>query len=124
MCWVLVFSNPDIHVALEIELKTRGIPFESQQKLDIIYFYYRLEQKYKADKVVDEKIIVEIKALNHLTSHEQVSSVARSRSYRAPLLNYLKATGLEVGVLINFGTDRKLEWKRMVLTRQSPALRD
>jgi GxxExxY protein len=56
--------------------------------------------------VVCEKIIVEIKALNQLTSHDQ-----------AQLLNYLKATGLAVGVLINFGAEKHLEWKRMVWSK-------
>ena len=92
--------------ALEIELSTRGISFESQQKLDIIYKEHRLKQQYKPDFVVCEKIIVEIKALNQLTSHDQ-----------AQLLNYLKATGLAVGVLINFGAEKHLEWKRMVWSK-------
>ncbi|MCE2393740.1 GxxExxY protein [Candidatus Poribacteria bacterium] len=92
--------------ALEIELSTRGISFESPQELNIRYKEYQLKQQYKPDFVVYEKIIVEIKALNHLTSHEQ-----------AQLLNYLKATGLPVGVLINFGAEKDLEWKRMVWSR-------
>ena len=52
-----------------------------------------------------EQVIVEIKALDRLTSKEE-----------SQLLNYLKETGLEVGVLINFGA-RSLEWKRMVKTQ-------
>ena len=92
--------------ALEIELSTRGISFESPQELNIRYKEYQLKQQYKPDFVVYEKIIVEIKALNHLASHEQ-----------AQLLNYLKATGLPVGVLINFGAEKDLEWKRMVWSR-------
>ena len=89
--------------ALEIELSTRGISFESQQELNIRYKEHRLKQQYKPDFVISEKIIVEIKVLNQLTSHDQ-----------AQLLNYLKATGLAVGVLINFGAEKDLEWKRMV----------
>ena len=89
--------------ALEIELSTRGISFESQQELNIRYKEYQLKQQYKPDFVIYEKIIVEIKALNHLTSHDQ-----------SQLLNYLKATGLAVGVLINFGAEKELEWKRMI----------
>ncbi len=94
--------------ALEIELSARDVPYESQQKLDITYKGHRLTQQYKPDFIVYEKVIVEIKALSHLTSHDQ-----------AQLLNYLKATGLEVGVLINFGADSNLEWKRMVRTIQA-----
>lgn len=57
-----------------------------------------------------EKVIVEIKALDCLTSLEE-----------AQLLNYLKATDLEVGLLINFGSENKLEWKRMVWTKKQAA---
>ena len=89
--------------ALEIELSIRGISFEAQQELNIRYKEHRLKQQYKPDFVISEKIIVEIKALNQLTSHDQ-----------AQLLNYLKATGLLVGVLINFGAEKDLEWKRMI----------
>jgi GxxExxY protein len=56
------------------------------------------------------KIIVEIKALNLLTTLEQ-----------AQLLNYLKATGFKVGVLINFGAEGKLEWKRMAKNSGKPS---
>ncbi|MBI5824364.1 MAG: GxxExxY protein [Chloroflexi bacterium] len=56
-----------------------------------------------------DKIIVELKAIDHLTSREE-----------AQLLNYLKSTGMPVGLLINFGADRDLEWKPMILTPQKP----
>ena len=89
--------------ALEIELSIRGISFESQRELNIRYKEHQLKQQYKPDFIVFEKIIVEIKALNQLTSQDQ-----------GQLLNYLKATGLTVGVLINFGAEKELEWKRMI----------
>ncbi len=94
--------------ALEIELADRGIPFESQKELRIFYKGRCLEKFYIADFVGHGQIIVEIKALNELTSHEE-----------AQVLNYLKATGLEVGLLINFGAAEKLEWKRKVKTRSA-----
>jgi GxxExxY protein len=100
------FLEPVYQEALELELQERGIPFDAQKKLHIRYKNHRLEQKYRTDFVVYEKIIVEIKALSHLTSHNE-----------AQLINYLKATGLEVGVLINFGAEGRLEWKRMVKTQ-------
>ena len=89
--------------ALEIELERRGIPFESGKPLHIDYKGQVLKKEYVADLVCHEQIVVELKALDHLTSREE-----------AQLLNYLKATGLRVGLLVNFGSTGKLEWKRMV----------
>lgn len=91
--------------ALEMELAARGIPFESQKELYIYYKGRRLKKTFIADFLVCGKVIVEIKALDRLTSHEE-----------AQLLNYLKATKIEVGVLINFGAANKLEWARRVRT--------
>ncbi|RMF32695.1 MAG: GxxExxY protein [Chloroflexi bacterium] len=101
------FLEPVYQEALEIELAERHIPFKPQQELRIAYKGRYLRKTYVADFVVFDKIIVEIKALNRLTSREE-----------AQLLNYLKATGMQVGVLINFGAANRLEWKRMVLTRR------
>lgn len=89
--------------ALEIELKQRGIPFQAQRQLQINYKGTYLTKSYIADVVCFDKIIVELKALDKLTGREE-----------AQLLNYLKASGFKVGVLINFGSFGKLEWKRMV----------
>ena len=88
--------------AFEIELKGRNIPFESQKKLAIYYKGKLLEKEYFADVVCYDKIIVELKALDRLSSKEE-----------SQILNYLKASGLKVGVLINFGAP-SLEWKRFV----------
>lgn len=65
----------------------------------------KLRQFFKPDFIYYDKVIAEIKAIDQLTSREE-----------AQLLNYLKATGMRVGVLINFGADKKLEWKRMAFT--------
>jgi len=89
--------------ALEIELTYRELPFVSQPLLPVYYKKQRLRQEYRADLVCYEQIIVELKALDRLSGKEQ-----------AQLLNYLKATGRRVGLLINFGSSGKLEWKRMV----------
>jgi GxxExxY protein len=91
--------------ALEIELTDRGIPFEAQKELPIFYKGRLLKKTYAADFETYGQVVIEIKALDRLTTREQ-----------AQLLNYLKATGLTVGVLINFGAERDLEWKRMVKT--------
>jgi len=92
--------------ALGIEFTVRQIPFSPQQELRIRYKGRYLNKFYVADFVVFDRIIVELKALKQLTSREE-----------AQLLNYLKATGLQVGVLVNFGSVGRLEWKRMVMTK-------
>ncbi len=101
------FLEPVYQEALGIEFTERRVPSEPQKELRISYKGRYLKKTYIADFVVFGKIIVEIKALNHLTSREE-----------AQLLNYLKATGMQVGVLINFGSAGGLEWKRMVLTQK------
>ena len=89
--------------AMEIELSTRGIPFDAQKPIQVRYKGQILNKQYVADLVCFDLIIVELKALNRLSGNEQ-----------AQVLNYLKATGFKVGVLINFGSHGKLEWKRFV----------
>jgi GxxExxY protein len=94
--------------ALEIEFKLRGVPFASQKNLTVKYKGVVLKKEYCADFVCYGKIIVELKALSKLSGTEE-----------AQLLNYLRATGLKVGVLINFGSSPRLEWKRFVLFQKS-----
>jgi GxxExxY protein len=89
--------------AMEIESVSKKIPFASQQVLQIQYKQHTLKKEYIADMVCFEKIIVEFKALDKLTGREE-----------SQIINYLKATGYKVGVLINFGSHPKLEWKRFV----------
>jgi len=91
--------------ALQIELEERKIPFAAQVPIQISYKGRRLAKEYIPDFICYGHIIMEIKALKQLTSVEE-----------AQLLNYLKATGKPVGVLLNFGSP-KLEWKRMAMTR-------
>jgi len=102
------FLEPVYQEAFEIELASRSIPFGAKRELRITYKDHLLTKSYVADLIVFEKIIVEVKALTSLTSREE-----------SQLLNYLKATGHKVGVLINFGSDRQLDWKRMVFTKLS-----
>lgn len=102
------FLEPVFQEVLGMEFEARNIPFEAQKEIHIAYKGKLLKQTYRADFLVYGKIIVEIKALEKLTGREE-----------AQLINYLKATGVEVGVLINFGSSRELEWKRFVNTRHS-----
>lgn len=94
--------------ALEIEFGLRGIPFASQKNLTVRYKGVVLRKEYCADFVCYGKIIVELKALSKLSGTDE-----------AQLINYLRATGLEVGVLINFGSSPRLDWKRFVLSQKS-----
>ncbi len=89
--------------ALWIELQIRGISFEPQKSLAIFYKGQQLEKAYIADIICYEQIVVELKALDRLSGMEE-----------AQLLNYLKATGMRIGLLINFGSSGKLEWKRFI----------
>lgn len=88
---------------LEIELADRRIPFLPQHELRLFYKGRELKKTYCVDFLCFGQIIVEIKALDRLSGKEE-----------AQVLNYLKATGLRVGLLINFGASGKLEWKRFV----------
>jgi GxxExxY protein len=97
------FLEPVYQEAMEIESKIRSLPFEAQKILEIYYKEYRLKKEYIPDFVYYGQIVVELKAPDRLTGREE-----------AQLLNYLKATGMKVGVLINFGSHPKLEWKRLV----------
>jgi GxxExxY protein len=89
--------------AMEIGLGDRKIFFEPCKNLEILYKGRPLKKGYIADLICFQQIIVELKALDQLSGKEE-----------AQLINYLKATRLKVGVLINFGSHQKLEWKRFV----------
>ena len=89
--------------ALGLEMDSRAIPFQAQKPLRIRYKGRVLDKAYFADFLCYGKVIVEIKALDHLSGNEY-----------AQVLNYLKATGHRVGLLINFGSHPKLQWKRFI----------
>jgi GxxExxY protein len=81
--------------ALQVELESLNIPFKREVSLPIIYKGKTLSSFYKADFICYEKIIVELKALSGITSE-----------HKSKVINYLKATGFELGILINFGTSK------------------
>jgi GxxExxY protein len=89
--------------ALEIEMKLRGIPFEREKALTVRYKKFFIDKKFYADFVCYDKVIVELKAVREFND-----------SHIAQVLNYLKATGYKVGLLINFG-ERSYTFKRIVL---------
>lgn len=88
--------------AFEIELCTRDIPFEAQKILPIQFKGVRLNKSFTADLVAYDQIIIELKALDKLTTQSE-----------SQVINYLKASKMSVGLLLNFG-GRSLQWKRIV----------
>ncbi len=89
---------------LELEMGDQAIPFESEPRLNLRYKGRQLKQTYQADFVCFGKIILEIKAVSSQTDE-----------HRAQVHNYLRATGLRVGLLVNFGHYPKVEWERIVV---------
>ncbi len=89
---------------LEIELEMRGIPCESQCRLKLFYKDRELQKRYIPDLFIFDDLVVELKALKSLAS-----------DHEAQLINYLQATKKKVGYLINFGTAKELEWKRIII---------
>lgn len=78
--------------ALEVEFTARRIPFERQKRIQIFYRDRPLRCEYIADFLCFGKVIVEIKALERLTTRDE-----------SQVLNYLKATRMKLGILLNFG---------------------
>lgn len=88
--------------ALEIEFQERGIPYEREKEIRIMYKGRPLGDPYRADFVCYGKIIVELKAVSETNG-----------VHRAQVLNYLKATKMKLGILANFG-ERFLAPERIV----------
>lgn len=86
--------------ALFIELEEIGLKAEAQKEIKVVYKNKEIGL-YKADILVEDKVIIEIKAVSNLIN-----------KHEAQLINYLKATNIEVGLLVNFG--EKLEFQRRV----------
>lgn len=88
--------------ALEIEFNDQNIPYKREISLNVHYKGQLLNKSYVADYICYNKIIVELKAVNYLES-----------LHDSQVLNYLKATGFKLGLLINFG-EQSLKYKRIV----------
>ncbi|MFA5817466.1 MAG: GxxExxY protein [Bacteroidales bacterium] len=97
------FLEPVYQEALKLEFDENGIPWSKEVVLDIIYKGRILDKKYLADFICFGEIIVELKACEALIP-EHVAQV----------INYLKATNKELGLLINFGAS-SLQYKRIIL---------
>ena len=91
---------------MEIELRLRGIPFAALKPLVLEYKNCPLRTKFEPDFVCYEKIILELKAVSQLADE-----------HRAQVHNYLKATGLKLGLLANFSHYPKIQIERIVTER-------
>ena len=89
---------------LERELTTRGISFVAQPDLALKYKGEPLKQIYKPDFICFGKIILELKAVKEIAPE-----------HKAQVINYLKATGMRLGLLINFGHHPKAQIERIIL---------
>ena len=96
------FSERIYEKALKIELAERKVPFDTQRRIRISYKGCKIGDQI-LDIVVDDKIIIELKATDSLNTF-----------YEAQLISYLKATKCQIGLLINFSKP-SLEWKRIKL---------
>lgn len=98
------FLEPVYQECLEKELALRGIPFIAQQELQLKYKGAPLKQRYKPDLICYGKIIIELKALKDI-----------SPEHKAQVINYLKATGIKLALLVNFGAYPKVSIARLAL---------
>ncbi len=98
------FLEPVYQECLEIEFGCQRIPYRAKVPLELAYRGKKLKQTYIPDFICYDRIIVEIKAACCLADE-----------HWAQLLNYLHATGLKLGILVNFGHQPKLESERLVL---------
>jgi GxxExxY protein len=102
------FLEPVYHEALVIEFERRSVPFLREAPIKIIYKEQILTGGYRADFLCFHNVIVELKALTRISTIEE-----------AQIINYLKASRCEVGILLNFGAMR-LEYRRFVLSDFRP----
>lgn len=101
------FLEPVYQECLGIEFEHQKIPAIGKPSLTLSYRNRTLTQTYQADYVCFGKIILELKAVSAVVDE-----------HRAQLLNYLHATGFELGLLANFGHYPKLEYERIAKTQQ------
>lgn len=88
--------------ALEMEFEKRGIPFAAQPEIKIFYCGAEMKQRYRPDFVCFDRIVVELKAVEAL-----------AQVHTAQMINYLRATRLPLGLLVNFGAFPRAEIRRL-----------
>lgn len=98
------FLEEVYHESLERELAARGFSFRSKSALPIYYKGVPLIKTYEADLILDNRLLIELKAVKTIAPEHE-----------AQVFNYLRATGLSVGYLLNFGASPRLQWRRYIL---------
>lgn len=94
------FLESVYEIALEHELTGAGFDVKRQVRIPVIYKGIELKKNFYADMIVDDHILLELKAVSSLNPmHEK------------QLASYLKSTGITEGMLLNFGSVRRLEWR-------------
>jgi GxxExxY protein len=97
--------------AMALEMTTRGIPYRREAEISVFYKNQRLNVSFRADFLCFDSVIVELKALAGLSGAEE-----------AQVINYLKATGFEIGLLLNFGS-ASLEHRRLAFSKPLPSIK-
>ncbi|MDY6301579.1 MAG: GxxExxY protein [Bacteroidales bacterium] len=100
------FTEPLYQEAFEEELRIRNIPYQREKSFSFTYKGKKLNKEFRPDFVCFEKIIVELKAVSDLADE-----------HFAQVYNYLKATDMKLGILINFGK-KSLEYKRIPCSKK------
>jgi len=100
------FLEPVYQECMEIELEFQQLPSCSQAELELTYRERVLKNTYIPDFICYDKIILELKAAKEITDE-----------HRAQVMNYLKATGYKLGLLVNFGHHPDLQYERIVNTK-------
>ena len=100
------FVEPVYQECMEVELKRQGIPYVPQKPLPLEYKGTPLRCSYEPDLLCYDRVVVELKAVKDLIDE-----------HRAQVQNYLRASGLQLGLLANFGHYPKMEIERIVNTR-------
>lgn len=101
------FLEPVYQECMEVELEYQNIPFIPQKELNLFYRGRELKQTYRPDFLCYDKIILELKAVSALIDE-----------HRSQVLNYLHASNIKLGLLVNFGHYPKLEYERIALSNK------
>lgn len=99
------FLEKVYHNAMCLELSKNNLLYEKEKKINVYYDDVAIGEYY-ADLLIDNKVIVEIKASEYL-----------KEEFEYQLINYLKATGIQIGLILNFG--KKAEIKRKIFKKES-----